>query len=44
VTGGPIVIGSYDVDNTAAILAQDDLSTAYKVAAGLAPNENLTGQ
>lgn len=44
VVGSPDVIGSYDVDDAAAVLAQDDLTTAYNTAAGLAPNENLTGQ
>lgn len=44
VTGGPVVNGSYDVDNTAAVQAQNDLTAAYIQAAGLAPNQNLTGQ
>ena len=44
VTGAPIVNGSYDVDNAAAVLAQNALTTAYTTAAGFAPNQNLTGQ
>ena len=31
-------------DFTGGILAQNDLTTAYNTAAGLAPNQNLTGQ
>lgn len=44
VTGSPIVNGLYDVDDAPAVLAQQDLTTAYNTAAGLAPNQNLTGQ
>jgi hypothetical protein len=44
VTGSPIVIGAYDVHDAPAVLAQSDLTTAYNTAAGLAPNENLTGE
>jgi hypothetical protein len=44
VTGSPVVIGSYDVDNPAAVTAQNDLTTAYTTAAGLPSNQNLTGQ
>ena len=44
VTGGPIVNGSYDVDDAAAVTAQNDLTTAYNAAAGLPLNQNLTGQ
>jgi type VI secretion system secreted protein VgrG len=44
VTGSPIVYGAYDVDNAPAVQAQSDLTTAFNTAAGLAPNENLTGQ
>jgi len=44
VTGGPVVNGSYDVDNAAAVQAQNDLTTAYNQAAGLAPLQNLSGQ
>jgi hypothetical protein len=44
VTGAPVVNGSYDVDDAAAVQAQNDLTTAYNTAAGLAPNQNLTGQ
>lgn len=44
VTGSPNVTGLYDVDDAPAVLAQKDLTTAYNTAAGLAPNENLTGQ
>jgi hypothetical protein len=44
VTGSPIVNGLYDVDNARAVLAQNDLTTAYNAAAGLAPNQNLTGE
>ncbi len=44
VTGGPLVNGSYDVDNAAAITAQNDLTTAYNSAASLPPSQNLTGQ
>ena len=44
VTGSPTVNGLYDVDDAPAILAQNDLATAYNTAAGLAPNQNLTGQ
>jgi hypothetical protein len=44
VTGSPIVHGAYDVDNAAAVQAQNDLTTAFNTAAGLAPNQNLTGQ
>ncbi len=43
VTGSPVVNGSYDVDDAAAVQAQNDLTTAYNQAAGLAPNHNLTG-
>jgi Ice-binding-like len=44
VTGAPIVNGSYDVDDAAAVLAQNALITAYNTAVGFAPNQNLTGQ
>ncbi|HTB84297.1 MAG TPA: ice-binding family protein [Candidatus Sulfotelmatobacter sp.] len=44
VTGSPIVNGAYDVDNAPAVQAQNDLTTAFNTAAGLAPNQNLTGQ
>jgi hypothetical protein len=44
VTGAPIVNGPYDVDDAAAVAAQQNLATAYNTAAGLAPNQNLTGQ
>ena len=44
VTGAPTVHGLYDVDDAPAVLAQNDLITAYNTAAGLAPNQNLTGQ
>ena len=44
VTGSPIVNGLFDVDDASAVLAQNDLTTAYNTAAGLAPNQNLTGQ
>jgi hypothetical protein len=44
VTGAPIIIGRYDVDDAPAVLAQNDLTTAYNTAAGLAPNQILTGQ
>jgi Ice-binding-like len=44
VTGAPVVTGLYDVDDAAAVLAKNDLTTAYNTAAGLAPNQNLTGQ
>jgi hypothetical protein len=43
VTGGPIVNGLYDVDNAAALQAQNDLTTAYNHAAGLARTQTLTG-
>ena len=32
------------MDNAPAVQAQNDLTTAFNTAAGLAPNENLTGQ
>ena len=44
VTGAPTVHGLYDVDDAPAVQAQQDLTTAYNQAAGLAPNQNLTGQ
>ena len=44
VTGGPVVNGVYNVDNAAAVQAQNDLTTAYNQAAGFAPNQNLSGQ
>jgi hypothetical protein len=44
VTGGPVVNGVYNVDNAAAVQAQNDLTTAYNKAAGFAPNQNLTSQ
>jgi hypothetical protein len=44
VTGAPTVHGLYDVDDAPAVLAQNDLTTAYNTAAGLAPNQILTGQ
>ncbi len=44
VTGSPVVNGLYDVANAAAVTAQNDLTTAFNTAAGLAPNQNLTGQ
>ena len=43
VSGGPLVHGLYDVNDAAASLAQNDLTTAYNQAAGLAPNQTLTG-
>jgi type VI secretion system secreted protein VgrG len=44
VTGSPTVNGLYNVDNTAAVTAQNDLTTAYNSAAALPSSHNLTGQ
>jgi hypothetical protein len=43
VTGAPVVHGLYDVDDAAAIQAQNDLIIAYNQAAGLASSGTLTG-
>lgn len=45
VTGAPVVTGSSDIDDPAAVTAQTDLSTAYTQAADTTPvTANLTGQ
>ena len=45
VTGGPVVTGSSDINDPAAVTAQTDLSTAYTQAAASTPvTANLTGQ
>lgn len=41
-TGGPTVTGASDVDNSTAVTAQDDLTTAYTDTANATPFDNLT--
>jgi hypothetical protein len=41
-TGGPTVSGASDVDNSAAVTAQNDLTTAYNDTADATPFDNLT--
>lgn len=43
VSGAPVVVGSYDVDNAAADLAHDHLIVAYNAAFAALTTTNLTG-